>query len=408
MRILVLSYFYLPDGGPAAPLFGMLCEELALRGHEVTVLASTPHYPSGRVQPAYQGKWLQRSRENGVNVVRVRVPSVNRSDLKMRLLQFAVYQLGTTWAGWRERYDVVLVPNPALVFCVPFTFLATLRGKPVIFSVHDIYPDVGVKLGIFSNRLVIATVGWLESFYMKRSKYVRILSDSFILPLLSMGVPRNKMVLIYDWVDTDLVKPLPRDNRFSREHGLNDDFVALYAGNVGFSQGLENVLTAAELLQGHKDIKFVLLGEGAGRDHLMAQAKERRLENVKFLPFQPRSRLPEVLATADVSLVTLKKGIGTASLPSKCFSILASGRPLIASVDEDSDTWKLVQRSGAGVCILPENPQALAKAIMALKDDPSRRKLLGRHGREFALHNHSPQAAAEKFEKLLLAAISTH
>jgi hypothetical protein len=134
-----------------------------------------------------------------------------------------------------------------------------------------------------------------------------------------------------------------------------------------------------------------LIRDTAGREPLISQATQRHLDNVKFLPFQPRSRLPEVLATADVSLITLKKGIGTASLPSKIFSILASGRPLLASVDEGSDTWKLVQRSQAGMCVAPEDPLALAGAIGDLKNNPSLGKRLGEKGRQYALINHSPK-----------------
>ena len=408
MRILVITLLYAPDGGPSAPLFGMLCENLALRGHDVTVIAAVPHYPSGRVLKEFQGKWIQRSCERGVDVIRIRVPSLDRANLKQRMLQFIWYQVGATWAGLKQHYDVLLVTNPALESWLPFFFLSWLRGEPAVFSVQDLYPDVGVTLGIFHHQPVIALVKWLEQFCLNRSKFVQIISESFIEPLRALGIPESKMMLVSNWVDTDLIKPLPRDNGFSREHGLTNGFVALYAGNIGFSQGLEQVLAAAAALRDHKDIIFVLLGGGAGCDYLKSQAREMGLENVRFLPFQPRSRLPEVLATADVSLVTLRKGIGISSLPSKCYSILASGRPLIASVDAESDIWKLVQRSGAGVCIPPENPEALAEIIRELKDDPSRRELLGHKGREFALKYHAPQAAAEKFEQLLLSALANH
>jgi colanic acid biosynthesis glycosyl transferase WcaI len=404
MRILVVTLLYSPDGGPSAPLFGMLCENLALRGHEVTVIAAVPHYPSGRVPQEFQGRWIQRSCERGVEVIRIRVPSLDRANLKQRMLQFIWYQVGATWAGLEQPCDVLLITNPALESWLPLLFLSGLRGDPAVFSVQDIYPDVGVTLGIFRHQPVIAIVEWLERFCLNRSKIVQIISESFIEPLRSLGISESKMMLVSNWVDTDLITPLPRDNSFSREHGLRYGFVALYAGNIGFSQGLEHVLTTAEVLRDHTDIIFVLLGGGAGCDYLKSQAQKMGLENVRFLPFQPRSRLPEVLATADVSLVTLRKGIGISSLPSKCYSILASGRPLIASVDEESDIWKLVQRSGAGVCIPPENTEALAETIIELKDDPSRRELLGHKGREFALKYHSPQAAAEKFEQLLLAA----
>jgi colanic acid biosynthesis glycosyl transferase WcaI len=125
-----------------------------------------------------------------------------------------------------------------------------------------------------------------------------------------------------------------------------------------------------------------------------------------FLPFQPRNRLPEVLASADISLVVLKKGIGTGSLPSKTFSILASARPVIASVDEGSETWNLIQRSNAGLCVAPENPSALVDAIQALLADRELREQMGRNGRKWAKEKHSPDSAAAQFEMLLNQIIS--
>ncbi len=408
MRILVVTLLYMPDGGPSAPLYGMLCEELAHRGHEVSVIAAVPHYPTGTVPSQFRGKWIQPSYENGVRVIRIRVPSVQRADLQKRALQFIAFQLGASLAALMQDYEVLLFGNPALEVWLPFTLLSVLRRKPAVFSVHDVYPDVGVGLGIFRSKSVVSVVRYLERFCLRRSNRVRILSESFVRPLRSLGVSDDKMVLVYDWVDTDLIKPLPRDNPFARKHQLVDHFVVLYAGNIGLSQGLEQVLAAAQLLKHHEEIKFVLVGDGAGRKPLMAQAIERNLENVQFLPFQPRNRLPEVLATADVSLITLKKGIGTASLPSKSFSILASGRPILASVDAGSDTWNLVERSRAGVCVPPEDPGAIAGAILELKEDNRRRENFGKKGREYALQYHSPQAAAEKFEQLLLAALASH
>lgn len=407
MRILVVTLLYMPDGGPSAPLYGMLCEKLAQRGHEVSVIAAVPHYPTGTVPPQFRGKWIQPSYEHGVRVIRIRIPSVQRADLKKRAVQFLGFQLGALMAGLMQDYEVLLFGNPALEVWLPFTLLSVLRRKPAVFSVHDVYPDVGVSLGIFRSKSMVSVVEYLERFCLSRSNRVRILSESFVGPLRSLGVSDEKMVLVYDWVDTDLIKPLPRDNTFAIEHQLVNHFVVLYAGNIGLSQGLEQVLAAAELLRDQEEIKFVLVGDGAGRKPLMAQARERNLGNVQFLPLQPRHRLPEVLAAADVSLITLKKGIGAASLPSKSFSILASGRPILASVDEGSDTWNLVKRSGAGVCVPPEDPGAIASAILELKKDNRLRENFGKKGREYALQYHSPQAAAEKFERLLLAALAS-
>jgi colanic acid biosynthesis glycosyl transferase WcaI len=408
MRILVVTLLYTPDGGPSAPLFGMLCESLAARGHEVTVIAAAPHYPSGRVQDGFRGWRIKRTRERGVTVIRVPVPSIRRASQFQRLVQFAAFQAAAAFAGLSQSYDVVLASNPALETWLPFAVLGPARGKPAVFSVHDVYPDVGIALGIFRHEAVIKAVAALERFCLSRSRSVRVLSRSFFEPVAALGIPRDKITLIYDWVDTDLIKPLPRNNRFAREHGLDDKFVVLYAGNIGLSQGLEQVLGAAGHMRDQADIAFVFVGEGGGREALMAQAARRQLANVRFLPFQPRARLPEVLATADVSLITLKKGMGGASLPSKIFSILASGRPLLASVDAGSDTAELVHRSAAGVWVAPEDPVALAGAIADLKHDPERRQRLGKMGRQYALRHHSPAAAAAQFEQVLQAALARH
>lgn len=405
MRILLISPYYIPDLGPSAPLFTMLSEGLVKQGHSVSVVTTVPHYPSGKVSSSYRGKWIHRSIENQVEVSRVWLPSVNRSNFAFRLLQFFCYQVGAVKAEFNKKYDVVIVANPALWTWMPFVYYACFRHKPAVFSVHDVYPEVGVTLGVFRNKFIIAAVTILERYCLNRSRIVRILSDSFRPGLRNLGIPDDKMALVYDWVDTDLIRPLPRDNQFAQEYNLRDRFVVLYAGNIGLSQGLENVLAAAEQLGSQPDICFLFVGDGPGREQLITQANLRNLTNVQFIPFQPRSRLPEVLGSADVSMVILRRGIGTGSLPSKTFSILASGRPIIASVDELSETWDLVQKAQAGLCIEPESPLALVKAILMLKNDQNLRERLGQNGRIWAEKRHSLKYATIQFEKLLNRAI---
>jgi putative colanic acid biosynthesis glycosyltransferase WcaI len=406
MRILMIVPYYAPDLGPSAPLFTMLSVGLVRRGHKVTAIAAVPHYPTGQVPVDYRKSRIQRSIEDGVEVARIPIPSVDRSNLSKRLFQYICYQVGATWDGLHRQYDVVFCANPALWVWLPFASLAVFRRKSAIFSVHDVYPDVGVTLGVFHHKALIKAVAGLERYCLKHAEMVRILSESFRPGLRVLGVPDSKMVLIYDWVDTDLIRPMSCNNAFALEHNLTGQFNVLYAGNLGLSQGLENVLTAAEQLSAYQDIKFVFVGDGSGREQLVIEAEKRQLANVRFMPFQPRSRLPEVLATADVSLVILRRGIGSGSLPSKVFSILASGRPILASVDEACETWDLVERAQAGLCVPPENPSELAEAILALRRDQGLRERLGRNGRSWAELYHSPQSAAEQFEKLLLEVVS--
>jgi colanic acid biosynthesis glycosyl transferase WcaI len=178
----------------------------------------------------------------------------------------------------------------------------------------------------------------------------------------------------------------------------------LYAGNIGFSQDLKNVLKCAQKLV-NENIQFVFVGEGPAKQSLIEYSISLQLPNVRFLPFQPRVRLPEVLASTDLSLVTLRQGMGFNSLPSKTLSILASGRPLIACVDPGSDTWHLVERSQSGLCIPPEDPESLARAILTLKRNSKLKNQMGVRGREYVLNHHSPKMAAKAFEKILVEAL---
>ena len=313
--------------------------------------------------PEFRQKHTTKNIEDGVRIIRVPVPSVNRSSLTQRLFQLIIYQLGVVFNGISEQYDVILLSNPSFEVGLPYAVLASLRRKPAIYSVHDVYPDVGIKLGIFHNPWVVRFITSTEKFCLDQAVFVRILSETFAPAMRSLGVPEGKIELIYDWVDTELIKPLPRKNSFSYEFGLVDSFVILYAGNIGLSQGLGNVLTAAKSSRISLSSVSCLLVMGQEGIQLENEAVRRGLSNVLFIPFQTRARLPEVLATADISLVVLQKGIGSASLPSKSFSIMSSGRPLLASVDPDSDLSRLVERSQCGICVLPEDFDALTKRL---------------------------------------------
>jgi colanic acid biosynthesis glycosyl transferase WcaI len=378
----------------------MLGEDLAARGYQVTVLAAVPHFPTGEVPHSYRRGIWQWDTQAGVRVCRVRVPSGNRANLVHRLVTFGIFQALASMVGLRQPCDVALITNPALETWLPFALLAVLRRKASIFCVWDVYPDVGVRLGVFRHRLVIAAVKALEDFCLKRATFVQVLAPEFAATLEARGVPGHKLALVRPWLDTDFLRPLPRHNDFAGEFQLTDRFVVLYAGNLGYSQGLEYVLEAARLLAA-ENVYFVLVGDGVSRGKLQAQAHQLGLTNVSFIPFQPRERLPQVLASADIALISLKRGIGKDSLPSKTFPVLASGRPVIVAADRDCDLWQLVQQSGAGLCVEPENPEQLACAVASLKADQALREQMGQRGRAYVVQNHSRQAAATAFERLL-------
>ena len=408
MKILLVTYIYQPDNGPSASLFALLCEELAKRGHEITVIATVPHYPSGFVQASYRTKWIQHSMENGVRVIRVRVPSLNRKKFTNRLLQFLFFQVGSSLTGWRETSDIVIVTNPALNKGLAFFALAKLQKKPSIFLVSDVYPDVGIETGVFRHPAIIQFVETIERCCIHNADLVWSFSDSFLKRLYTLGADPERVDVLGAWVDTDFFRPLPKDNTFAQEHKLIEKFVILYAGNLGLSQGLEQFLFVAQDLQDHSTLQFVFVGDGTGRDTLIEQANSLRLQNVKFIPFQPWERVPEVLATADISVISLRTGIGMQSLPSKTFSYLASGRAILAIVDPDSAVWHLIHKSNSGICIPYGEPDAIKTVILDLFQHPEKRQAMGENARSWAVANHSVHHAADRILQMAEKAIQIH
>jgi colanic acid biosynthesis glycosyl transferase WcaI len=401
MKILMVTPYYTPDLGPSAPLVAMLCEDWVKMGHQVTVLAAVPHFPSGHVPTEYRKRMWQKTTLNGVNVYRVWIPDGDRSKLSHRLLTFIIFQMLATFIGLGLPYDTLAISNPAIETGLPFFFLSWLRRKPTLLFVWDIYPDVGIHLGIFRNPAIIAFIKTTEDFCLLHSEAVHVLSESFVDVLVERGVEREKLIVLPPWLDTDFIQPLPHKNSFSVEFDLARFFVILYAGNLGMSQGLDQILLAAKALTAQTDILFTFVGDGANRQSLIDQVESMQLENVRFIPFQARERLPEVLASADIALVSLQSGLETDSLPSKTFPILASGRPIIAVVDQGSTTAKLVEAAQAGKCVPPAEPDSLVGAILFLKSTPEIRSSFGKNAREYALRNHSRFSIARQFDGVL-------
>jgi colanic acid biosynthesis glycosyl transferase WcaI len=401
MRVLFVTPYYAPDLGPAAALYEMLCEGLVRMGCTVSVVCAVPHYPTGSVTAGYRGRLVWRENRNGVDVTRVWVPSLDRRRLASRLLSFVCFQVLATVVALGRRHDVLCVSSPALETYLPFFMLNLFLRQPAVYSVHEIYPDIGVKLGYFRHRSVIRVLNWMERWCCRRARYVRALSEGYKRQLEAKGVPSSKLAVIWDWIDTDFLQPMPRRNTFSAQWDLDGPFVVMYAGNLGSTQGLEYLVETAQLLADEPSIRLVLVGDGIARPSLQESVKRAGLSNVQFIPFQPRESLPLVLASADVLLNTVKKGFGTDTVPSKLYSIMASARPAIATIDSGTDTWDLIQRAHCGVCVEPDNPRALTEAIRELYRDAAYRTRLGANGRTYVTRHHSKEAACREFYQLL-------
>ncbi len=403
MRILLPIIQFPPDVNPTGLLMAQLCEGLAARGHEVSVITAFPHYENFRVWDEYRGKLVERGRYHNMDVVRLYVYAPGKKNMRNRLLSYLSYNALATIAGVVSRggWDVILCPNGSFFTGLSSWFLNKVKSAPFVYNVQDVYPDVPIRAGQLRNPYAIAGLRSMENFMYRKAAHITVITPAMRDNLLAKGVAKEKLSVIPNFVDTDFIRPLPRGNAFARQQGLADKFVVTYAGNLGYVYDLDTLLDAAATLSAQKDILFLIVGNGVAKAELENKARELKLDNVRFMPFQPRENLPWLRASSDVQVSLYKSGAANDSFPSKIYEIMASGRPLLASSESASGVEELVRTAECGLCVKPANPEQLSAAILTLYRDSFLRQQMGQYGRQYAEENYSKHAAVLRYNELL-------
>lgn len=402
MRILIYSYNYHPEPIGIAPLMTELAEGLVQRGHQVSVVTAMPNYPEREIYQEYRGKFYVTEYKNGVDIQRSYVWIRPQPNLLDRVLLDASFVVTSFFPALKAgKPDIILLTSPSLPVCIPAAILGWLRGCPIILNLQDILPEAAIHVGLLKNKLLIKIFTALEKFAYSSASKISVIADGFVENLLSKGVEAQKIVQIPNWVDVDFISPLPKENNpFRATHNLKDKFVVLYSGNIALTQGLETVVKAAAKLNDIREITFVIVGEAKGLQRLQQQCLDYGADNVLLLPFQARQELPQMLAAADVGLVVQKKNVISFNMPSKIQVLLASGRALVASVPDNGTAARAVKNSGGGVIVPPEDPQALAAAILDLYQNRETVKTLGENSREYAIQEYAFEQALNQYEAL--------
>jgi colanic acid biosynthesis glycosyl transferase WcaI len=425
MRILIVNIYFHPDPTGTGLVLTELARDLVGQGHQVTVITSVPHYGinegTHRPRPGAGGneafsptahgpamtapKLWQEEPLDGIRVLRTAVYVPRRKTFWSRTLNYLTFSLLAILAGLRSGpQDVILCTSPPLSLGLSAWVLSRLKRTPFLFNVQDIYPDAAVLMGMLRRPRVIQCLRALERFVYQRAALVTVISEGARQNLRAKGVPDEKLAVIPNWVDVDFIRPVRGDVHFRRflvPSVKETDRLVMFAGNIGLIAGLESVLEAAAELRSRPDLHFALVGEGNAKAALVERAREMELTNVTFLPTQPRDILPELLCAADIHLVTLRRRMSTTSLPSKSYGIMAAGRAMVAAVDPGSEVWRLVETADAGVCVPPEDPAALARAIESLCDDPERRRRMGENARDYVSRYHAKDELTRGYGRTL-------
>lgn len=404
-NILIITKRFPPESPATAVLGEELATFLAHAGHQVTVLAGYPHHPFGRLIQGYRLKLIDLEKKNGYRLIRTGHLIHPSSATVIRLLIMLSQCLGS-FLGLRyiRRPDIVIsFDGYPLLGPLTAALIARIFGAKLISVIYDIYPDIAIEMGKLSNPGLVALSYKLEKLIYHYSDRIIVLSDGFQRNLSTKKkVGPEKIEVIPVWLDAQEITPMGRENLWRQEQNiLPEKFVVLYAGTIGLISGAVSIVQAAQFLESYKDILILLVGDGYGKDEVLVKARSLGLQNIKFLPFQPRQRLKEIQATADVSLVTLAPGRGRTSVPSKVLPYMAAARPVIASVDEDCDTANLIRQARCGLVVPPGDGAALAEAIITYYHDAKLRQQHGCQGRNYFLENFEKQKVLQKYLDLI-------
>jgi colanic acid biosynthesis glycosyl transferase WcaI len=402
MKILIMGQHYAPEEVSGAVLATEISRDLVAAGHSVTFLTAAPSYPQKRVFRGYSNRLISKEVLDKVRIIRVWSFISPNKSLPVRIINYSTFSLFALLGLLAsDRPDVIYCYSPPLPLGLSAWILSRVWRVPWIFRVEDIYPDAAIAAGVLRNKLAIRFFSAIERFLYKKASHISVISDGFRSNLQKKNVLAAKISVEPVWSDPDVVRPQAKDNNFRAQNGLNGKFVVMYAGNIGQTSALDEVLSAAEILLKDPEIRFVIIGEGIHKAELMKDVQLRGLDNVKFLPFQPRENYAEMMAAPDISLVTINSNSSSYSLPGKTFNIMASGRPLLAISPEDSELAQLVRSAGCGINVPPNEPAAVVATILELKSNADLLNEMGLKGRAVLEREFSRKNCFIRYEAMI-------
>jgi colanic acid biosynthesis glycosyl transferase WcaI len=407
LRLVVLCPHFAPDMAPTGAVMTRIVYELAALGHELHVVSSLPWYREHAIESGWGGKLWRVEKTAWGSITRVHpFPGKTKQNLLRRAFGFVLFSgvvglRSIVAGGLPRRIDGVLAMSPPLTLGLTGWFTKLFRGGMLVFNIQDIFPDAAAQTGAITNKQILGAARWLERMSYERSDAVVLLSNDLqqnVAAKLSTKF-HNRLHVIPNFVDTSAIVPGDRMTSYRRELGIDDRVVVMYAGNVGFSQSLGLVLAAAKSMS---NVAFVINGDGAARKSLQEKVKNENINNVYFADYQPIERLSEVLASGDIHVVPLKTGLASVSVPSKMYSILSAGRPVVAAIDSDTEIPRTLAESGAGIAVAPDNEVDFISALQILISDGAQRVVMGALGRTWVEHHASAGAVAKRYEAIYL------
>jgi glycosyltransferase involved in cell wall biosynthesis len=400
LHVLYISQYFPPEVGATQTRAYEMARNLVQMGHRVTVLTEFPNHPKGVIPPEYRGKWVVYDRLDGIDVIRTWVYTRPQKNFYTRMGFYMSFMLTGAFCGslWRGPVDVLYVTSPPFFVGLTGLWLSRLKNARMVLELRDLWPQGAVELGELTNERFIRWAEWLERVYYRKADRIVVVTRGVIDRLVSQGVAKEKIRYIPNGSNPDLY--YDHGDKIKSVLGLKSKFVVLYAGIFGIAQGMEFLCEVVAVCKTHKDMHFVFIGEGPLKGQVREIKERKQLNNLSLLDEVPMERIASYISAADVCLVPLKKiDLFTITLPSKLFDFMACQRPVVVSID--GEARRIVEESGGGVYVEPENIRQMKDVLLKLKSSPAKRRQMGKAGRDYVVKYYSRKQGARDVEQLL-------
>ena len=406
MKLLLLPSYFQPERAASAYLTENRYEAFAEAGFDMEVYAPCPTRGiSGEERETYKKRLRREVLYGGrMRVYRFSLWREGKNPV-LRALRYVVACAKHFYYGCRAKdADVLFVASTPPIQGAMAALVKKVTGVPVVYNLQDIFPDSLVGTGLARKGGLLWKIGRrIEDFTYRNADKIIVISEDFKRNIMAKGVPEEKIEVIYNWVDEKTVVPVEKAvNPLFEELGVSRElFHVVYAGNLGHAQNVRVLLDCAGLLKEEKGIEFLVFGTGGLKEEYEAYAKEKGLDNVRFFPLQPQEKVSEVYSMADVALVSCKKGLGGSAMPSKTWSILSAGTPVVCSFDGGGDLQRIVEGNHVGLFSEAGDERALADNVMRFFRDRGMCREYGRNGRKYIETNLTKEAGTAQYVRVL-------
>jgi glycosyltransferase involved in cell wall biosynthesis len=401
MHILFLTHYFPPEVNAPASRTYENAKRWVRAGHQVTVLTCAPNHPGGVLYPGYRNCWRQWETLDGIRVLRVMTYLSANKGVGNRSLNYFSYLLSAmAFCRGVKQVDLVVSTSPQFFCGLAGYFVARAHRCPWVVEIRDLWPESIKAVGAVRGGVAVSLLQRIERFLYHKPDRVVAVTNAFKRHIAAKGVRPEKIAVIPNGADLECFRPRPKRNGFRRQHHLEDKFIVSYVGTHGMAHALETVLEAARMLESHRHIHFLMVGDGAERQRLLKQKETLGLKNILMLSQQPKAAVPEIIAASDACMVLLRRTeLFKTVIPSKIFEAMAMRRPVLLGVDGESR--ELIERSGGGLFIEPQNSGALAAEVLRLSRRPEEVDALGRRGERFVRDAFDREQLAGRYLSLL-------